>query len=424
MIVKFNSYNSNYMYLNEYQNYIENREKNEKILASYLKQYIPVNEAAYKNIQVMTEGTVTNKLKAKFNKFIEFIKNLLSKFMESMTNLFTSEKTYLEKYKDIILKKKPKDIDYSYTGNYEEGIKRCIETQIPVFNYNEHGEALKSETDADAVNVIMKDKSDFKYDEGDTLANNFKNYFLAIDKGQSTGKFSDLNFTDMYNFCMNFNKIKEIKDKDERYLEQSTNEIIKYASLHLNDNSQTQAQNNNQNTSSQNNNQSQNNTSQSNTNTQNNNQNTSSQSTSAQNASYIFNNKYNTYIKEDQDNNNNNSKASPKPNLNINTNAISSMGSHSNDRTQLSDDQKSDAAKGSEDETEQSILKIGNKWTEICRCIIAAKCTAVEQIAKDYMKIIRAHVRSYVGNSKDNTTDKSPSTPTDYNNNSNNGKKK
>ena len=35
-----------------------------------------------------------------------------------MTAFFTNNKEYLEKYKDIILRKKPKDIDYSYNGEF------------------------------------------------------------------------------------------------------------------------------------------------------------------------------------------------------------------------------------------------------------------------------------------------------------------
>ena len=45
----------------------------------------------------------------------------------------------VEKYKDIILKKKPKDnLEYSYTGNYEVGVQRCIEVEVPLFDYNQY----------------------------------------------------------------------------------------------------------------------------------------------------------------------------------------------------------------------------------------------------------------------------------------------
>ena len=51
----------------------------------------------------------------------------------------------------------------------------------------------------------------------------------------------------------------------------------------------------------------------------------------------------------------------------------------------------------------------------VCRTIITAKWTAAEQIAKDYMAIIRAHVRSYVGNDKDTTDNISTKKGTKYN---------
>ena len=55
----------------------------------------------------------------------------------------------------------------------------------------------------------------------------------------------------------------------------------------------------------------------------------------------------------------------------------------------------------------------------ICRPLIAAKLTACQQIAKDYMEIIRAHVRSYGGEDKKSKEgNKSPDKATKYSKNS------
>ena len=56
-----------------------------------------------------------------------------------------------------------------------------------------------------------------------------------------------------------------------------------------------------------------------------------------------------------------------------------------------------------------------NKWTTVCRAILTAKLTAVQQISKDYMEIISTHVRSYGGQSKnDKEGDRAKQAATEY----------
>ena len=55
-----------------------------------------------------------------------------------------------------------------------------------------------------------------------------------------------------------------------------------------------------------------------------------------------------------------------------------------------------------------------SKWITVCRTIITAKWTASEQIAKDYMALIRAHVRSYVGTKEDKADNQAAKQGTNY----------
>ena len=68
--------------------------------------------------------------------------------------------------------------------------------------------------------------------------------------------------------------------------------------------------------------------------------------------------------------------------------------------------------------TEEDAIKevdaLVSKWTNICRNLIGAKLTAVETIAKDYMTIIRNHVRSYGGQDLKKVDDRTE-TATNYN---------
>lgn len=376
-----------------YEEYLENKINNESILASKIRSHIPINESSYKKVTAILEARLSDNIKSKWQKFIGFIKNLFAKFAESMTAFFTNNKEYLEKYKDIILRKKPKDIDYSYNGDYKIGIDRCINTPVPVYNGN-YAEALEKDVDADTESstlaIIMQGRNEFKNDSASSASDNFKEYFMGQDKGEHKGKFTDLNFTDLYNFCKNSDKINEIVRKDLKYLDDSTDAIRKAIEEKLNAKKNEQALQNN--------------------------------------SSYV-----NEATPPDNDPPGDNpttggtggnpttggtggkSNDAGKSNLNISSDAVSQMGSMG-DRKALdkeTTDNFANAADGSGKEL-QKISSMITKWSTICRALISAKCTAVNQIAKDYMDIIRAHVRSYVGQSKNKEDNKSQDTATNY----------
>lgn len=380
-----------------YEEYLENKINNESILASKIRSHIPINESSYKKVTAILEARLSDNIKSKWQKFIGFIKNLFAKFAESMTSFFTNNKEYLEKYKDIILRKKPKDIDYSYNGDYKTGIDRCINTPVPVYD-GKYEDALEKDVDADTESntlaIIMQGRNEFKNDSASAASDNFKEYFMGQDKGEHKGKLTDLNFTDLYNFCKNSDKINEIVRKDLKYLDDSTDAIRKAIEEKFN-----AAKKNEQ---------------------------------VLQNSSSYVNEDTDSQSEEGSSNptsnngttgnpGNNGGAGSTKPdstgksNLNISSDAVSQMGSMG-DRKALdkeTTDKFANKAVGSDKEL-QKISSMITKWSTICRALISAKCTAVNQIAKDYMDIIRAHVRSYVGQSKNKEDNKSQDTATNY----------
>lgn len=409
-IISDSYHTSDYAYSAMYEEYIQNKIDNERRLANHIKQYIPVTESAYKQISAIYEAKLADGAKAKWTKFIEFIKNMFAKFAEKITHLLVDEKKYLEKYKDIILKKTPKEgNEFSIPGDYKVAIDRCINVTVPVFNYAAYKDELKEEdSDSRLVTKIMHNHEGFQYDNGSSLAELFKEYFLAHDKGIKSGTFNDgyLNFTDMYNFCYNTNKIKEITTKDENYLNQSTNAIINAVNEEIRKN----AANNNTGTDA------------------------NSQQEAVQYNSYImFTEETNGDPKPDSGDSGQNtgngaqqsddSKDSLKSNIGPakNSNAISQMDTYEN-RSGYDDEKKQNVQDAAGNETEESMNKMLDKWLRVCRAIISAKLTAVQQISSDYMKIIRLHVQSYVGNDKDDADNKSKQTATDYGKGKNNGK--
>lgn len=397
-IISDSYHTSDYTYSAMYEEYIQNKIDNERRLANHIKQYIPVTESVYKQISAIYEAKLADGAKAKWTKFIEFIKNMFAKFAEKITHLLVDEKKYLEKYKDIILKKTPKEgNEYSIPGDYKEAIYRCINTHVPVFNYQSFEKELKNkESDGPLAAKIMQNARGFSYDEGDSLAENFKSYFLAHDKGIQSGTFNDgsLNFTDMYNFCYNSGKIKEITTKDENYLNQSTNAIINAVNAELNKAAATneayinEADNNNTTTTS-----------------------SSGDDTVQASQQQTSDNKDSDSLKS-------------QIGATKNNDAVSKMNSYEN-RDAVTDDQKNENINAAKGNTEQEMNEMMDKWLRVCRNLIAAKLTAVQQIANDYMKIIRLHVQSYVGNDKDDKDNKSKQAASNYqkdNNNNNDNK--
>ena len=403
-----------YMYDALYESYIQNKIDSEDRLALALKESMVISESDYSNIRALHEAKFGDKIKSKWNKFIAFIKRMAAKFLESMSNILLDEKEYLEKYKDIILKKTPKsDMEFSYTGNYEVGIKRLINTEIPLFNYATYKKELEDEGEGALADKIV---SDFHYVDGDSLSEQFKSYFLDLDAGQQQGKFSSLRMVDLYNFCYNFNKIKNIVDHDINNLESSTRMIEAEAKKHMTATNNDAAGDKPTNPAT----------------------NPASSATKAKSDDNPDNKASATIDGEKVDANvvDKDGKVLASAIMRTNLGAISEAEEKA-DNTDLKISKPSTSAPSKMTSTTDTtkgdiktaatagadasggdidvITKAADKWISVCRALISAKLTACQQIAKDYMEIIRAHVRSYGGtDKKDKTGNTSPGSPTEY----------
>ena len=419
-----------FLYEAEYMEYLDTKISNQNNLFRAINRYTGMTEGAS---MVMLES-VGDKVKSKWNNLVEFVKTMVSKFMESITNILLNEKDYLEKYKDIILKKPPKsDMKYSYTGDYKIGIDRLINTELPLFNYGAMAESLKKEGDYPVIqDIILKDKA-FTYDADKSVASNFKDYFIAADKGTSSGTFDQLKMVDLYNFCMNFKKMEDVVKKDQTRLNNSSSAIqaamadeIRKAKAAANDAAHKPVEENPQDGGD----------------TQN-----TAKAPIKVNRDTSKNMKISTGAKQQQqtsggDNQNQTEKQHTSFTYNINglssfsekvdvtnSDATKSMGTYS-DENKKNDNAEANA-KGAAGEltkdgkpvTEEDAIKevdaLVSKWTNICRNLIGAKLTAVETIAKDYMTIIRNHVRSYGGQDLKKVDDRTE-TATNYKKNSDN----
>lgn len=365
-----------FLYEAEYRDYLDTKISNQNNIFRSIAKYTGVNESSV----VMLEA-VGDKIKSKWNNLIEFIKKIAAKFMESITNILLNQKDYLEKYKEIILRKPPKSgMKFSYIGDYDVGIDRIINTELPLFNYSAMAEHLKKEGDLPTIQeVILKDRS-FDYDESKEMAENFKNYFIAADKGETSGTFDQLKMVDLYNFCINFNKIEQIKNKDMARLTNSTNAIQAAMNEEIRKAGAT-----NESAILYSINEAP----------------KGDQSQSVEKAQSDGTTKTTTTTPET-------TNAKPKGVKITNTDAIGQSSSYAD--KDKKDNNAENNAKGASGElkdkegkdvtaedAEKAVSDMAEKWIKISRNLITAKFTAIEQISKDYMAIIRAHVRSYGG---------------------------
>lgn len=375
--------NSIYTHESAYYSYIQGKIDAENRLAYAMKEEMILSEADYSNIRAIQEASFGDKVKAKWQKFVTFIKGIMDKFMESMSKIILNEKEYLEKYKDIILNKKPKDIDYSYTGNLSKGEDRITETKLPVFDYNVYEKELTAEGQKALVNKLLPD---FNYKEGDssagTLAEQLKNYYIGNDDGTVvSGKLSDsnVNFKTMYNFCYNYKKIESIVNSDRSRLEQSTNNIKKAFDKIANENKKNNDEPREEDSSG-----------------------SASQTGQSENATQVNHSVAIMYFKEDENADADKNKSAGDTGIKVSSNVSDHAGSYSGERNEKEEEEKgkamSKAIKG--DDAAKKAEDAVNKWINVCKDIICAKFTGAQEIAGAYMAMIRAHVRSYGGKDK------------------------
>ena len=371
------------MYESIYKDYIFNKMVQEQSLQKMISAELIMTESTTlktkeRKLTALYEAKISDKIKSTWNKFIDFINSLFAKFGESITNIVSSYKDYLVKYKDIILSKRFKiKLTKALPGDYNTGVNRCNDVKIPVFQYNDQNmKVLLSDDDEQIVRLIIKDSS-FEYDQARNLNDILKDYFLGIDKG-IIDDLDKLKREDMYNFCLNADKIQTTQKQDMSALKSTTSVIERAITNEVNKvNTEAYVMEEDQNTGSNNNNNNNNNNQGSNNN-----------------------------------NNNNNNVAKPGS---VNTSPINSSLDDDYKNKHDENDYKQDGEQAAKDgNNADNVTKAFDNWRKVCQSVITAKMTAQQAIAKDYMGIIRAHVRSYVGKADNQEDNEQAGKPTNY----------
>lgn len=387
-----------YVLHQQYQSFITEQIIEQSIMERYINECVLMESSknTVKNIILLNES-VSDKIKSAFRKILEAIGRMWGKFLESMNNLLNSNRAYLEKYKDIILKKKLNPNATYRMYNYAEGIKRMMQTPVPILNYASMEKNLADEKQFIASvptlsKIVVKDSDA-------TFADQAKAYFRGSADVEDIPS-GRLNMTDIFNYCYEYdNKIKPLLEKDLNEIKNAANQaadMIDKAERDAKKYQPTQTQGQPQ-QQSQNQAQPQNNATQ--------------ESVLFGEKSY-YSHVYEAYIHELEINYGETSK----------TNKDSSIANNMNNKTgdKPSSDTQKAAIKNDTSSYDDKIKKV-QTYLNICGAVLAAKQTIAEEIFKEYMQIIKAHIRDHVGTSKkDTSNDKIADAGTNYKNMVNN----
>lgn len=363
-------------HVSEYESFMRLESYNQSKMDDYIKECLAIESHNSDVLHYITEGAL-DKIKDFIQRVIEAITKFFGKVTESISATFKSDQAYLTKYKDIILNKEVKLGEI--TDYYEIKTKELIQdTPIPEFNYQALSGKLTSEEEfrKTAPFNVAQVKGDQKYSEA------IKLYFLGEPKNIDSSK---LNMTDLYNFCWGADKTIERFNKDKNTLEKSKVNAIKIADQF----SKTNPTSDNSGKGT---------TDLGKPNVNNDTNNNQDKKEEVNNASYVFSNVYGGYISEsvllelgigdkDKSNNKSNTPNAPASNNDMSKNVNTTYG--------RKDDNLTDAIKDSNNPEEAS--KRITVYFNVAEAYFMAKIAALEKAYSDYMEIIRAHVRTYVG---------------------------
>lgn len=368
--------------------YIQEAYNQHKIL-SMLNEAVCLESGDFAGLQAINESLVDG-VKNFFSRMWEFIKKISSKFRERMSELLTTDKAFLEKYKKIILGKPFKDHELTDVYNYPNGIseknikalsemdcsftdatKGMIDSQY-VEPSKEYDEAAFIETVLKKVQVTNNNVDVSKETE-------ISDYIKGVVQGETTEyKMNKLNPTNLYNFCKNIDATNNQLEKNQKTLNTSSDKIISLANKIL-----TQTETN------------------------------KTAAEAKQESTYSL--LYEKYITED---NMKIGQASKDNTLGSggtgSTSGAQSGAVKADDSTaaqsmadELKDKQDNGAAnvedaKTANDTASKQVAAYQN-YFKYCVSVQSNLMTVVMAVYKDYMKILRVHVRDYVGSGNEKT---------------------
>lgn len=161
-------------------------------------------------LYAFTEG-VGDSLSDAWEKFKAFINKIWLKFTEFLTRNLNTDKTYLEKYKEIILRRRYQVTGLSIDDNYQVGVVRLRQYSMMTPSIGDI-ENYPDEVNDDNLNIVRK-KVFPAYEKGTDFNDYCKTYFLG-GTGKTMELTDGLNMQELYDYCYNFKKTLNVLEKN------------------------------------------------------------------------------------------------------------------------------------------------------------------------------------------------------------------
>lgn len=361
----------------QYESYLALKYCQDKEMETYVNECLLLSECApIEEIKALHES-FTQTLKEMMLKVKNAIFKFWNHFLESMNTLVKKDKAYLEKYKDIILKKEVKDATYTMY-NYPKGIKVLLSTPVPAFNFESMKESLVDDkTFNEKYFRTIRSKMN---GEDDTLQKAAINVFRG---GDDTVDFSSeqINMTDLYNYCYRYNEIAEAIQKDVKNVQDAYERAIKVIEKADRESKLKQPE----------------------TQTPSGGDSETDKKKSEVGESYVYDDSvysvvYETYIRE-VDISDNKSGAATSSGSSSSGPTMSGTADPKKAYTKIDNENKKKLSEDdlSSEKEAKEYTKMVNVYNTACGGIMSAKETVAEECYKEYMSIIKYHVRALVG---------------------------
>ena len=155
--------------------------------------------------EILNEKSIGETLKGWLDKIYGAIINVWEKFLKVMNDLTTNNNNYLKKYKDIILTKKP--LKATISGYTEYDTSAIKTADVPSFDEVKMKAAAASGDKQDFIKAFPE-FSKFNIDKEKSFSDNVK-YCLKNKKEPHDIQANTLNMKDLYSYVFNYNN--EIK---------------------------------------------------------------------------------------------------------------------------------------------------------------------------------------------------------------------
>lgn len=226
---------STYMQECAYRQYLINKNHCQNSIQNMLKESLIITDEQLSisekvdNLLSINEG-IGDSLSNAWDKFKAFIRKMFNKFLEFISRTTSSDKNYLDKYKDLILHREyqldPLDID----GEYEVGVRRLSTFQIQIPSAQDVQSWPSEDNDQNLKTVQAKIMPEYSSNTGLDFSEWAKHHFkggdgkggsVTLDKGR-------VNLANMYNFCYNFDKIEKALKKNQSNLDSAVTVFKNY----------------------------------------------------------------------------------------------------------------------------------------------------------------------------------------------------